>query len=202
MSSVSSTCPPGEHRSFYARSRYTLNVTRADMVRAGFQPERPAVRSGGLRHADHLRYLARARHHLGSWPGDRAGRHGRRRDSGLARPRRSSPFGDRGCGTLPHPQSAYGSSSGPRASRESCEPLCSGVGSSMAAGSLTWSTCTPATKPAVYKVVQTPPAADDRMAASMNARPFTPVLHGPGTQPRAAAAGRFVRRRSPSATSE
>nr|WP_210340141.1 glycosyltransferase [Microvirga splendida] len=30
--------PPGEHPSFYARSRYTLNVTRADMIRAGYSP--------------------------------------------------------------------------------------------------------------------------------------------------------------------
>ena len=30
--------PPNEHRDFYAQSRYTLNVTRADMVRAGFSP--------------------------------------------------------------------------------------------------------------------------------------------------------------------
>ncbi|HET6522464.1 MAG TPA: glycosyltransferase [Geminicoccaceae bacterium] len=30
--------PPGEHRAFYAAQRFTLNVTRADMVRAGWSP--------------------------------------------------------------------------------------------------------------------------------------------------------------------
>ncbi|EIM24958.1 CgeB family protein [Microvirga lotononidis] len=30
--------PPDEHPAFYAQSRYTLNVTRADMIRAGFSP--------------------------------------------------------------------------------------------------------------------------------------------------------------------
>ncbi|MDF2812678.1 MAG: glycosyltransferase [Microvirga sp.] len=30
--------PPGEHATFYAQSRFTLNVTRADMIRAGFSP--------------------------------------------------------------------------------------------------------------------------------------------------------------------
>jgi spore maturation protein CgeB len=30
--------PPGEHAAFYAGQRYTLNVTRADMVRAGYSP--------------------------------------------------------------------------------------------------------------------------------------------------------------------
>ena len=30
--------PPSEHPSFYAASRFTLNVTRADMIRAGFSP--------------------------------------------------------------------------------------------------------------------------------------------------------------------
>ncbi|HYG25911.1 MAG TPA: glycosyltransferase, partial [Caulobacteraceae bacterium] len=30
--------PPAEHPAFYARSRYTLNVTRADMIAAGFSP--------------------------------------------------------------------------------------------------------------------------------------------------------------------
>jgi spore maturation protein CgeB len=30
--------PPGEHRAFYNRQRYTLNVTRADMRRAGYSP--------------------------------------------------------------------------------------------------------------------------------------------------------------------
>ncbi|WP_201859667.1 CgeB family protein [Microvirga soli] len=30
--------PPGEHPVFYAQSRYTLNVTRADMIRAGYSP--------------------------------------------------------------------------------------------------------------------------------------------------------------------
>ena len=29
---------PGEHRRFYSRLRYTLNVTREDMVRAGYSP--------------------------------------------------------------------------------------------------------------------------------------------------------------------
>lgn len=30
--------PPTEHPLFYAQSRYTLNVTRADMIRAGYSP--------------------------------------------------------------------------------------------------------------------------------------------------------------------
>lgn len=30
--------PPGEHRSFYCRQRFTLNVTRADMIAAGHSP--------------------------------------------------------------------------------------------------------------------------------------------------------------------
>jgi spore maturation protein CgeB len=30
--------PPSEHPAFYAASRFTLNVTRADMIRAGFSP--------------------------------------------------------------------------------------------------------------------------------------------------------------------
>jgi spore maturation protein CgeB len=30
--------PPGEHRAFYNAQRFTLNVTRADMVRAGYSP--------------------------------------------------------------------------------------------------------------------------------------------------------------------
>jgi spore maturation protein CgeB len=30
--------PPNDHPDFYARSRYTLNVTRADMIRAGYSP--------------------------------------------------------------------------------------------------------------------------------------------------------------------
>jgi spore maturation protein CgeB len=29
---------PGEHRAFYCRQRFTLNVTRADMVAAGYSP--------------------------------------------------------------------------------------------------------------------------------------------------------------------
>ena len=31
-------CPPGEHAGFYGRQRFTLNVTRADMVAAGWSP--------------------------------------------------------------------------------------------------------------------------------------------------------------------
>ena len=30
--------PPAEHRAFYNSQRFTLNVTRADMVRAGYSP--------------------------------------------------------------------------------------------------------------------------------------------------------------------
>jgi spore maturation protein CgeB len=30
--------PPREHRAFYNRQRYTLNITRADMVAAGYSP--------------------------------------------------------------------------------------------------------------------------------------------------------------------
>lgn len=31
-------CPPAEHRAFYNAQRFTLNVTRADMIRAGYSP--------------------------------------------------------------------------------------------------------------------------------------------------------------------
>ena len=31
-------CPPSEHAAFYSASRFTLNVTRADMIRAGWSP--------------------------------------------------------------------------------------------------------------------------------------------------------------------
>ena len=37
-SSVPQHLPPGEHRAFYNRQRFTLNVTRADMIRAGWSP--------------------------------------------------------------------------------------------------------------------------------------------------------------------
>ena len=30
--------PPAEHRSFYNRQRFTMNITRADMIRAGYSP--------------------------------------------------------------------------------------------------------------------------------------------------------------------
>jgi spore maturation protein CgeB len=30
--------PPAEHRAFYNRQAFTLNVTRADMIRAGYSP--------------------------------------------------------------------------------------------------------------------------------------------------------------------
>jgi spore maturation protein CgeB len=30
--------PPGEHRAFYSAQRFTLNITRADMARAGYSP--------------------------------------------------------------------------------------------------------------------------------------------------------------------
>ena len=30
--------PPARHRGFYAAQRFTLNVTRADMIRAGYSP--------------------------------------------------------------------------------------------------------------------------------------------------------------------
>lgn len=31
-------CPPAAHRGFYTAQRFTLNVTRADMIRAGYSP--------------------------------------------------------------------------------------------------------------------------------------------------------------------
>ena len=37
-SSASSTCAPAEHRAFYNAQRFTLNVTRADMIAAGYSP--------------------------------------------------------------------------------------------------------------------------------------------------------------------
>lgn len=30
--------PPAAHRAFYNRQRFTLNITRADMIRAGYSP--------------------------------------------------------------------------------------------------------------------------------------------------------------------
>jgi spore maturation protein CgeB len=30
--------PPGQHRRFYCRQRFTLNITRREMIRAGFSP--------------------------------------------------------------------------------------------------------------------------------------------------------------------
>ena len=38
MSSGSSMCGPADHPAFYAYSRFTLNVTRAAMIRAGYSP--------------------------------------------------------------------------------------------------------------------------------------------------------------------
>jgi spore maturation protein CgeB len=38
MSSGSSTCRQPEHAGFYSASRFTLNVTRADMIAAGWSP--------------------------------------------------------------------------------------------------------------------------------------------------------------------
>jgi spore maturation protein CgeB len=31
-------CPPAEHRTFYCSQKFTLNVTRADMIKAGYSP--------------------------------------------------------------------------------------------------------------------------------------------------------------------
>lgn len=31
-------CPPGRHRAFYTSQRFTLNITRRDMIRAGYSP--------------------------------------------------------------------------------------------------------------------------------------------------------------------
>jgi spore maturation protein CgeB len=31
-------CPPADHAAFYSASRFTLNVTRADMIAAGWSP--------------------------------------------------------------------------------------------------------------------------------------------------------------------
>ena len=52
---------PDRHPWFYGRQRFTLNVTRADMVRLGLFAERAAVRGGGLRRADHQRLVAGSR---------------------------------------------------------------------------------------------------------------------------------------------
>ena len=47
------TCRPREHRDFYNRQRFTLNVTRADMIRGRLFAQRAPVRGRRLRHADH-----------------------------------------------------------------------------------------------------------------------------------------------------
>ena len=59
-SSASSTCRPREHRALLLRAqRFTLNVTRADMIARRPLAERAPVRGRGLRRADHHRRLAR-----------------------------------------------------------------------------------------------------------------------------------------------
>ena len=50
---------PKRHAGFYRAQRYTLNITRAAMVRAGYSPSVRLFRSGGLWHADHQRCVGR-----------------------------------------------------------------------------------------------------------------------------------------------
>ncbi len=52
---------PMWHPEFYSSSRFTLNVTRRDMVMAGYSPLGSAIRSSCLRRDHYLGQLARAR---------------------------------------------------------------------------------------------------------------------------------------------
>ena len=47
---------PAEHRKFYLAQKFTLNITRADMIRAGFS-QRATVRGSGLCHSHNQRLL-------------------------------------------------------------------------------------------------------------------------------------------------
>ena len=63
--------PAAEHRRFYTAQRFTLNLTRADMIRAGYSPKRASLRSRRVQCADHQRLLE----------GNRDDLHAGRRDS-------------------------------------------------------------------------------------------------------------------------
>ena len=53
--------PPSEHPQFYGASRYTLNVTRADMIAGRVVTIGSPVRSGGVRNPGNLRQMERHR---------------------------------------------------------------------------------------------------------------------------------------------
>jgi len=48
---------PADHAAFYAAQRFTLNITRAAMIAAGWSPSVPSVRGCFMRNADHQRPL-------------------------------------------------------------------------------------------------------------------------------------------------
>jgi spore maturation protein CgeB len=65
--------PPADHPAFYSASRFTLNVTRADMIAAGWSALGPPVRGRRLRHADPFGPLGRHRHSVRPGGRDRPG---------------------------------------------------------------------------------------------------------------------------------
>ena len=91
-SSAREHLPPRDHPAFYAAQRFTLNVTRADMVRGRLVAERAPVRGRGLRRAGHQRRLGRARPLFTPGRGDPARRDGRRR---RCDPRATAPRSER-----------------------------------------------------------------------------------------------------------
>src|SRR5439155_15359988 len=59
--------PPSQHRDFYNRQKFTLNITRDDIDPRRLFVERAALRGGGLRRADHQRPMGRAGDDLHAW---------------------------------------------------------------------------------------------------------------------------------------
>ncbi len=59
---------PGRHAMFYARQRFTLNVTRADMIRCGYSPSVRLFEAAAVRRADHQRLVAGPRRILSAGP--------------------------------------------------------------------------------------------------------------------------------------
>ena len=59
--------PPGEHRGFYNAQRYTLNLTREDMIRAGWSPSVRLFEAAACGTPDHQRPVGRAGGFLCPW---------------------------------------------------------------------------------------------------------------------------------------
>ena len=49
--------PPADHPAFYAASRFALNVTRADMIAAGWSPSVRLFEAAGGEHVERARLL-------------------------------------------------------------------------------------------------------------------------------------------------